>query len=371
MSVDQSSCESMVSLVERYVKLQKTSSVYRGGQWSGPCPFCNDGKDRFNVWADEKWWCRKCNRGGDRLAFVAEINGWDLKSRDGMRQAKAALGIDDDGSYTPSPRPKPKPAPPEPPPRPDSEPPLTAWQNNAWVVVERAQRLLWSPQGERALRYLVEERGLEAYVIKEARLGYVPGKPTEWNTTWLPLWKYTDGKVRRRTVPIPCGITIPHVSQGNLWGIRVRRSKVVIDELGHKYNSKYQAVPGWRKNLYWADQVAAGKPLMIVEGEFDALTAWQCFGELICPVALASTAYAHIESRWYPLLMSAPCIFVRMDAEPSGVRAAGWLQQMSSRVVNIQVPHGGDINGMFKEGGYRALWNWARQLLDDAGITIE
>lgn len=48
-----------------------------GGEWAGPCPFCG-GDDRFRVWPEHpeggggQWWCRKCNRGGDQIAYQVD-----------------------------------------------------------------------------------------------------------------------------------------------------------------------------------------------------------------------------------------------------------------------------------------------------------
>jgi hypothetical protein len=47
--------------------LKKTSGSYKGGQWSGACPFCNEGRDRFQLWpydAKPGYWCRICHESG-------------------------------------------------------------------------------------------------------------------------------------------------------------------------------------------------------------------------------------------------------------------------------------------------------------------
>jgi DNA primase len=58
------------------------------------------------------------------------------------------------------------------------EPPDAEWQQKARRIVEIAEAQLWSSSGTRALAYL-EGRGLGHAVIREARLGYIPGQYTE------------------------------------------------------------------------------------------------------------------------------------------------------------------------------------------------
>lgn len=103
----------------------------------------------------------------------------------------------------------------EPGPEPHSEPPGEAWQKVARSIAAEAKERLWERQGKRALKYLTLGRGLVA-----------------------------------------------------LWGIKVRRA------VGEQ---RYQQVGGGNIKgcLYLADQIQPGLPLVLAEGEFDALTALQ------------------------------------------------------------------------------------------------
>ncbi len=370
--IDQSSI-SILDLTSRYTQIHWTSS-YRGGQHSGPCPLpgCSSKDDAFNVYpAEQRWWCRKCGRGGDAMAFIAAYEGINLKSRSGLKAACEALGLpfDNKRSYLPPRKPQQRKQPAKREVK-DTAPPDDHWQANARQLVERAQSILWSKNGEKAMKYLTEERGLEKAYIEAAQLGYIPGGPTDWRTDLLPGWKYDrmnkKREIERWDVAVPCGITIPHFGCGEIWGIRVRRSKVVYDDLTYKkLNAKYQAVPGGKKMLYWTEHIAPGKPILLVEGEFDALITYQCAPELVSPLALVSASYKYIEPQWFRYLLSAPVIFVRMDEDAAGRAAVDHLKTLSNRVVDVQVPGGKDVNALYNEGGMVAVWNWLKILINN------
>jgi DNA primase len=58
------------------------------GELAGPCPFCREGKDRFRVWPDEgdgRYWCRRCGKSGDRIAYLVDMGRISLKEAYEMR----------------------------------------------------------------------------------------------------------------------------------------------------------------------------------------------------------------------------------------------------------------------------------------------
>ncbi len=111
---------------------------------------------------------------------------------------------------------------------------------------------MWTPEGQRAWGYLIWERGLSENPIRLAQLGYLPGAPT--------VWREIEG------LNVPCGILIPWVVEDEVWGIKVRRAAG---------EQRYQQVSGGsiRGCLYMADRILPRTPLIITEGEFDALIA--------------------------------------------------------------------------------------------------
>jgi len=57
------SLENTIALAQR----QWPGLVFRrktNNEAAGPCPFCRDGEDRFLLFSDQGFWCRKCNKQG-------------------------------------------------------------------------------------------------------------------------------------------------------------------------------------------------------------------------------------------------------------------------------------------------------------------
>lgn len=241
----------------------------------------------------------------------------------------------------PSPRPAPRPTP-----QPvAAQPPGQEWQRYASLVVDYAQDYLWGPEGGRALKYLREQRGLRDYVIKEARLGYITSDNPDHYTYGEVFdceWWHDDKNVR-----VHMGITIPHFAGGNLWAVRTRRPPGLS-------GPKYVGIRGGSKALYWSDYVEPRLPVLLVEGEFDALIAWQEAGPgmdvEVCPVALGSAYNKHLAPNWLESLITAPLILSRMDDDQAGESANSVLQQLSNRVRPVAVPAVKDITDLHLTG---------------------
>jgi hypothetical protein len=231
----------------------------------------------------------------------------------------------------------------EPRPAAASEPPNEEWQAAAHKVVTEAQYCLWSDAGKRALDYLTRTRGLSPTMIDHARLGFVPGDFREWR--------------KIGGLSVPCGITIPWVNKSTIWGIKVRRAK-------QDNTPKYQQVGGGnlKGGLYLADEIQPGLPLVIDEGEFNALSMLQaqleCGNEIASPVAIGSTGNAAISLRWYGAIAAAPRVFARMDAG-SGDKAAAVLGSLSAAVRPLSVPvQWKDPNEFLLSGGNEGVYEW-------------
>jgi hypothetical protein len=225
--------------------------------------------------------------------------------------------------------------------RPPSTLPNEEWQSAAHQVVTEAQYCLWSATGAKAMRYLTEVRGLNRITIELARLGYVAGEATEWR--------------KIAGLSVPCGITIPWLNRGSLWGIKVRRA------IG---TPKYVQVGGGNLagGLYLCDEIQPGLPLVIDEGELNALSMLQaqmeCGQEIVSPVAIGSTGNAAINLRWYGVIAAAPRVFARMDAG-SGDKAAAKLGSLSAAVRSLSVPVGWkDPNEFLLSSGNEAVFEW-------------
>lgn len=293
------------------------------------CPFHNEHHGySLQVWADGfKCYGAKCGVTGDVITWH------ELRYHMSKAEAIRFLRGDQIPGVKSKRRPAPAPA------RPVflSEPPPAEWQRVARAVVDFADEQLWeTAPGERALEYL-NARGITDYTIQAAQLGYIPARDDRERTYGRVLfddWRKPDGK----PVRVACGIVIPHFADGHLWALRVRRA------VG---DPKYMGVAGGSKALYWSDTIQPGLPVLVVEGEFDALIAWQCAADLVSPVAIASASNADVNPYWFPKLMSAPRILARFDDDAAGGKYLPRLAALSACVVPCQVPHGKDVNEFY------------------------
>lgn len=317
------------------------------------CPFHGEHKGvSLAVYADG-WKCfGKCSTGGDVVSWLERRRGlsWQEACRylvDTYHLDRSLLGETSMRHRRPA-RPviqrRPEPAV-EP-----SEPPGQEWQFYARLLVDQAQKCLWSKDGSRALAYLMGTRGLNQTTIKIAHLGYIPADKADdytYGRLLYPEWQL-DGK----PVRAHCGIVIPHFADGQLWAVRIRRPPGIE-------GAKYMGIRGGSKALYWVDEIMPGYPIIIVEGEFDCLVIEQCAFEEIAPVAIASASNKHINPRWLDKLISAPVILSRMDGDGAGAAADSVLRQLSARIRPVQVPDGfKDVNELLLGCGPEAVRQW-------------
>ena len=333
--------------IEQYVA-QFVPVKKKGSNYEACCPFHTEKHPSFKVDPTQQIFkCFGCDTGGDVFAFAMQYHNWDFPTA--LTELARYAGIDPASPSAAAPRPPRQPEPPA-----LAEPPTDEWQSRALKVVEWAQKNLWGTRkGQDMLFYLTNTRGLSHDTIREARLGYVPHNneiDKKYGRVLDEHWRKADGK----PVYVPCGITIPHFAGGDLWAVRVRTNSG---------DPKYMGIAGGSKALYWADNVLPGFPLVIVEGEFDALAIWQAamkWSGTLCPVALASASNWDINRRWWKALQGAPVVLARTDDDAAGLRALDGLRTITPAVRPVQVPIPGvkDCNDFLKTNGELALIDW-------------
>lgn len=316
-------------LVERDLGRPKyrnnTYSTYR-------CPLHNEEKGFSLVVYEDHWHCfGKCGRGGDAIAWLQEYHS--LSFQEACEQLSSGALPQLEQPFHPRQEKV----------QPVSEPPDVGWQEAAQKVAYQAMDTLWGREGKRAWRYLEEERGLTEDTIIWAGLGYIPGDYREWKTI--------EG------LSVPCGITIPWFADGAIWGIKVRRAAG---------EQRYHQVGGGNIKgcLYLADDIKPGLPIMLTEGEFDALIARQAGAGLLSAAAIGSAANKRINSRWYPKFISTPSILIRMDDDQAGQGATEQISGLSQAVKCVQVPQGKDINEFYLLAGQAPVGDWIKASLE-------
>ena len=306
---------------------------YRNNTYSTyKCPLHNEEKGFSLVVYEDHWHCfGKCGRGGDAIAWLQEYHHL------AFQEACERLSSGDLSQLEQRSRSQQQKM------QPVSEPPDAEWQQAARKVAQQAMDTLWGKEGKRAWRYLEEERGLTEETIIWAGLGYVPGDYREWKTIG--------------GLSIPCGITIPWFADGAIWGMKVRRA------VGEQ---RYHQVSGGniKGSLYLADDIKPGLPIMLTEGEFDALITRQAGMGLISAAAIGSAANRRINARWFPKFITVPSILIRMDDDLAGQGASEQISRLSQAVKCVQVPQGKDINEFYLMAGQAPVGKWIKASLE-------
>ncbi len=285
-----------------------------GARLAWLCPLHDDHDPSFTV-DDRGWRCWSCATGGDAVGLVRRLEP-GLGFPEAIRRAAELGGIALPGRPTRSgltARP-----PVRPPVRPAERPPGESSgldRQEAERLVADASERIWRPEGAAALAYL-RGRGLTEATIRAARLGWADKirlPKRDGDGTWTLA-----------------GITIPWGEPGRLTRIKVRR-------LGLFRGAKYIEVfaDGWHVYPSMAS-VRPGMPLVVCEGEFDALLLIQELADLASVVTLGSTS-SRPGAAFLVAAMACPTWFVALDADPSGDdSAAKW----PARAVRVRPPAG-------------------------------
>lgn len=321
----------LLELIGGDTRLKRIAST-RGGEYAGPCPFCG-GTDRLRVQPEQGlWWCRSCSdsdRWQDAIGYVMR--------RDGVPFAEAVrtLGGEDRVRKTTVRHPAPAAAPPPP-------PPSRLWQQRAEAITREAVDTLWSDRGTRARDYL-HARGLEDSTLRRFVVGYIPEDRRDDPTLW-GLETAAGAHVW-----LPRGILLPWIMKDDdeVWAVKIRRPDPI--------RPKYHAVHGSVLTLFGSLRLKERKTLVLAEGEFDAMLAWQAAGDLV-DVASLGSASKGIDPRAAMYLLGATRIFVALDADKAGETGAVKLLASSPRMRRIDVPAGQDLTDYAVGGGdVRAL----------------
>jgi CHC2 zinc finger/Toprim-like len=269
------------------------------------CPFHDDKNPSFHVNPVKRTWkCYGCSVHGDAATLVMKLNQCGFPEAVSWLAEQA--GISPPSSRTTSG----KPTGPRPPPASKLAKPLDATLArstglalaDALKLVEDAARRIWTPEGANALAHL-KARGLTDATIRAARLGWMP-------EVSLPT---SDGSRYWRA----SGIVIPWLDGDRLAMVKIRQPEGRTPKYAEAFRDRPAMYPA-------PSVVLPGKPLVIVEGEFDAALLGQELANLAAVVTLGS-ASSRPEGSIYLAMLSAPFWYVATDADDAGDKAAaGW-----------------------------------------------
>ncbi|MBC8076101.1 MAG: toprim domain-containing protein [Chloroflexales bacterium] len=165
-----------------------------------------------------------------------------------------------------------------------------------------------------------------------------------------------DRQGRPQRVWGPRGIVIPWFigvgAEAKIWKLYVRRPLTSAQrEAGEK---PYIQFPGGSNGLYNAQSITRCKPIMLVEGVFDALAVREEAGDLVVPVATGTTGARR--AHWIVQLARAPVVLASYDADEAGERAARyWLDALAPHAVRWR-PYWDDPAAMLQAHGDVRTW---------------
>jgi len=300
----------------------------RGLWWS--CPFHEDRNPSFQVSPDRGSW--KCWAGcgsGDAPALLMRLEG--LTFPEAVQRLASMFGLDGGGGVQAPPPSKPRPPLPRPKAEPTGLPPAEALE----AVFEGESRL-WEGGGREALAYQ-RGRGLADATIRKARLGFVAS---------LAIPSKGGDRFHRAS-----GISIPWFDDGRLALLKIR-------QLGGRLPKYIEAFRD-RPSLHPSPAVVKpGLPLIVCEGEFDALLLAQELGDVAAVVTLGSAA-GDPPPAAIPAVCKATRLFTAHDADGPGERAAALWPKRAERVR----PEGGKDWTDVHAGGFgRIAHLWGRFL---------
>lgn len=267
------------------------------------------------------WRCWKCGAHGDAI---------DLLRLDGLgyRDALERLGLADDPAYAPVPARQRSAAERERERRRRELAELVqlesgvrspAWFELAERIAVEAQRILWGDAGREARAYL-RRRGIDARVAQAARLGFLP-QPIELPELMEPG--------EDRPPVLSAGVVIPWWSGSDhrapwipaspslVTAIKVRR-------LGRRPSPKYVSMRGSSFGGVYPRETAVrgGRPLVLVEGELDALALWSVLAGLPIGIATVGGATQRPKLEAADVLAESSLWILGHDGDPAGDEAA-------------------------------------------------
>ena len=278
-----------------------------GGRLWWPCAFHEDKTPSLFMKPGRAYWrCYGCDAKGDVVDLVMRLEGLTFPEATAW-----LLGEPLPAGRTPAPRPAPRPKP-EPPARPEG------WPAFALRLVAQAEESLWSDRGGDARAYL-RGRGLTDETVKRARLGLLEND------------SFHDGVFPDKLVCSPAGVVIPWFEGGEVVMVNVRRPD--------GSTPKYWAVRGSRRGGPYPGRsgVSPGMPVVIAEGEFEALLLNQALDGLAPAVTFGSAGDRPSRRQLDPLLAAAPW-YVATDADAAGDASADAWSLTSARCRRVRPP---------------------------------
>jgi DNA primase len=316
---------------------------------SSPCPLHGgDNESAFHIYRsrDGRWrWhcftnCPEGENGGDAISFYQRWRGVDFKVA--VAELGERAGVDVVKQRPSQQRFSPAPS--------ESEGPSEKWLARAKAFTSWAHEKLIEHAG--ALSYVREERGLTDETLVTWQVGYNPkdlyDDPERWGLEGRKIWLS-----KGITIPGPSYVKIRRPQPGDLLSQR-------IGAVEYKPGIKYGSPRGGRKGIFGLDHAGGNQVLMLVEGEFDCLLAWQECRDLVDVATLGGARHRLASDDALQLLRYRRIIAV-YDEDAAGDDGRAYLSGLSERIRAV-APPAHDLTDYWVAGGAMWLRNWVEEV---------
>ena len=148
------------------------------------------------------------------------------------------------------------------------------------------------------------------------------------------------------------GVVIPWLDGDRLALVKIRQPEGRKPKYAEAFRDRPRVYPD-------PAVIEPGRPLIIVEGEFDALLLGQALGELTAVVTLGSASSRPDPSTLGGMLAAAPW-FIATDADEAGDKAAS---EWPARAIRVRPPEGvKDWTELWQAGRNSIRYQWGRYL---------
>jgi hypothetical protein len=323
----------LTKLLMNIVSVSYKYTKYNGiMEYTSACPFCKEGIDRFIIWSNQglsgRYFCRRCRHSGTGIDLAMLIFGYNQqKAEDYFKNGTCSMSGDDKLSTK-----------------------LTIESikpdQNIWM--QKAEDLLKFLQRNLRLYYASNPELSRRGITKETAVKYGLGLNMNEIKQSITQWGFDDKEGAYTRLSIPPGVVVPRKINGQLVGLKVRRT----DEAD---GNKNFCVKGSYAGPIMISELGH-KSLCLVENDLDAVLLAQECSDL---VDVCSLGYA--SARIYPQsgidLNRYSQLLVALDNDQAGRESfARYWSNVHPNAALCLVPAGKDVGEAYINGVDLRRW---------------